>query len=405
MRAPPALASAWAWINATRLRQVGSGLLLAALVIGAVVTVGAGGGPSDEATGPGRATTTTTASTVAAEPGQVATTAAGPSSTAPPTIPPPPAPDELRFLPEDQPENGSAAPLTGLPVLDPAVLDRPALAVKIDNLDVPGETAVPQTGLAHADLVVEEVVEGGITRFVAVLHSTDAPEVGPVRSARTTDVNLLPILGRPLFAYSGGNPGVLGAVAASPFLVDRGGEWAPAYVRIGSRRPPHNLYLRPWEVWARPDGAGAPPVFAPFRPRGVGSPVGQPVRGVDLAFSGAAAARVTWSWLPDHGRWVRHQRGRLHVDGDGYAIGPRNVVVMVTDYVASPADPRSPEALSVGSGPATVLTDGKAVDGRWQRSSLDAPLVLVDGAGEPISLASGRTWIEMVRPGTATVIG
>ncbi|QYG93409.1 DUF3048 domain-containing protein [Iamia sp. SCSIO 61187] len=402
MRARPALASAWAWINATLLRQVVGGLGLATLIIGAVVVVGAGDTASDEATGPGRGTTTT--STAAPEPGEPTTTSAAAPSTAPPTIPPPPAPEELRFLPEDQPDGGSVAPLTGLPVLDPAALGRPALAVKIDNLDVPGETAVPQTGLAHADVVVEEVVEGGITRFVAVLHSTDAPEVGPVRSARTTDVNLLPILGRPLFAYSGGNPGVLGAVAASPFLVDRGGEWAPAYVRVGARRAPHNLYLRPWEVWARPDGASTPPVLAPFRPRGTGSPAGEPVRGVDLAFSGAAAARVTWSWLPDHGRWVRHQRGRLHVDGDGYAIGPRNVVVMVTDYGASPADPRSPEAVSVGSGPATVLTDGKAIDGRWVRPSLDAPLVLVDGAGEPITLSSGRTWIEMVRPGTATVI-
>ena len=58
--------------------------------------------------------------------------------------------------------------------------------------------------------------------------------------------------------------------------------------------------------------------------------------------SGGAAAPVSWSWLPEHGRWLRHQRGSVHVDGSGYTIGPRNVVVMFTDYVASPADPRSP---------------------------------------------------------------
>ena len=393
-----ALASGWAWINATLLRQAVGGLALAGVIIAAVVVVGGGDGPSDEAVGPGRTTTT-----VPAAPGEPTTTVTA-TTTVPPTVPPPPPPEQLVFLPEDQPENGSAAPLTGLPVADPGLLGRPALAVKIDNLDTPGETAVPQTGLAFADVVVEEVVEGGITRFVAVLHSTDAPEVGPVRSARTTDVHLLPILGRPLFAYSGGNPGVLQAVRESPALVDRGGEWAPAYVRIGGRRPPHDLYLRPWEVFARADGAGAPPVIAPFRPRGAGSPVGEPVQGVNLGFSGAAAAGVSWSWLPEHGRWVRHQRGRLHVDAAGYAVGPRNVVVMVTEYVASPADPRSPEAVSIGSGTAVVLTDGKAVEGRWERPSVDAPLTFVDGNGQPVPLSAGRTWIEMVRPGTATIV-
>jgi hypothetical protein len=399
VKASAALTSAWAWINRTLLRQVVGGLGLAGLIVAAVVVVGGGSDPADEATGPGRSTTTTETT-----PSEPTTTGAATTATIPPTTPPPPPPEQLQFLPEDQPDNGRVAPLTGLPVLDPGLLGRPALAVKIDNLDTPGESSVPQTGLAFADVVVEEVVEGGITRFVAVLHSTDAPEVGPVRSARTTDVHLLPILGRPLFAYSGGNDGVLQAVRESPALVDRGGEWAPAYVRIGSRRPPHNLYLRPWEVWNRAEGASAPPALGPFRPRGTGSPVGDPVQGLDLGFSGPAAAGVSWSWLPEQGRWVRHQRGRLHVDAAGYAIGPRNVVVIVTDYVASPADPRSPEGVTVGGGTAVVLTDGKAVEGRWERPSVDAPLTLLDGAGQPISLSAGRTWIELVEPGTATLI-
>ncbi|HEU5150063.1 MAG TPA: DUF3048 domain-containing protein [Iamia sp.] len=395
MRPPGALASAWAWINATLLRQVVGGLALAALIVAAVVVVGGGEDPDAEATGPARSTTT-----AAASDGPATTT----PTTVPVTVPPPPPDDELRFLPEDQPDNGSVAPLTGLPVADPGLLGRPALAVKIDNLDTPGETAVPQTGLAFADVVVEEVVEGGITRFVAVLHSTDAPEVGPVRSARTTDVHLLPIFGRPLFAYSGGNPGVLAAVAGSPAIVDRGGEWAPAYVRISGRRAPHNLYLRPWEVFARPEGATPPPVLAPFRPRGTGSPVGEPVRGVNLGFRGAAAVGVSWTWLPEHGRWVRTQRDRLHVDAAGWTIGPRNVVVVETDYVASPADPRSPEGVTVGGGRAVVLTDGKAIEGRWERPSVDAPLTLLDGAGQPVTLSAGRTWIELVTPGTTALV-
>ena len=104
------------------------------------------------------------------------------------------------------------APLTGLVVAHPNKLLRPALAVKIDNLDTPGESALPQTGLNQADIVFEEVVEADITRLVAVFHSVGTDPVGPVRSARTTDVHLLPQLHRPLIAWSGGNGNVIGAI-------------------------------------------------------------------------------------------------------------------------------------------------------------------------------------------------
>lgn len=405
MTAPSAAARAWAWLHATAVRQAVAGLVLAALVVGAVVVLG----PDDagrERTARGPDAITEGADDEASIGGGETTAppATGAATTVPPTtLPTVPPAAELQFLPEDTPANGTAAPLTGLPVPDGRVLGRAALAVKIDNLDLPGESARPQTGLAHADVVVEEVVEGGITRFLAVLHSTDAPEVGPVRSARTTDVHLLPAFGAPLFAYSGGNDGVLAAVRSAPGLVDRGGEWAPAYVRVGGRRAPHNLYLRGWELWNR-GGGSAPPPLAPFRPQGTPSPVGDPVRGVNLGFTGASAVGVSWTWLPEQGRWLRHQRGTVHTDGAGWAIGPRNVVVMVTDYVASPADPRSPEGISVGSGEAVVLTDGRAVRGRWSRPSVEAPLTFLDGSGQPVSLTAGRTWIELVEPGTATLV-
>ena len=94
-------------------------------------------------------------------------------------------------------------------------MQRPALAVKVDNLDANGETAVPQLGLLKADVVFEEIVEGNITRLVGVFHSQQPGRVGPVRSARTTDVQLLPQLGRPLLAWSGGNAGVVRLVSSN----------------------------------------------------------------------------------------------------------------------------------------------------------------------------------------------
>jgi hypothetical protein len=293
------------------------------------------------------------------------------------------------------------APLTGLSVADPDVLERPLLAVKIDNLDVPGETARPQTGIAFADVVVEEVVEGGITRFVALVHSTDPPEMGPIRSARTTDVHLLPAFGRPLFAYSGGNPGVLAALRATPSIIDRGGEWAPAYARVPTRDAPHNLYVRPWEIWAVPGDATPPNRLSRFRDLDKPSRVGRRVSGVDIAHSGSSSTPVRWEWLPGHRRWIRWQSGSLHVDGKGYAVGPRNFIVAFTDYATSPADPRSPEAQTIGSGLAWVFTDGRVIEGRWTRADEQSPLSFVDSSGRPISLTQGRTWIELVAPGTA----
>lgn len=310
----------------------------------------------------------------------------------------------LRFLPEDVPDDGSRAPLTGLPVPDPRTLGRPLLAIKVDNLDVPGETARPQTGLAFADVVVEEVVEGGITRFVLLLHSTDSPPVGPIRSARTTDVHLLPAFGTGLFAYSGGNPGVLAAVRAAPTIIDRGGGFPPAYVRVPDRRAPHDLFLRPEVVWGDPGAATPPRPLSDFRPRGEPASSGQPTGGVTIDHGGLASSPIRWEWQPTVRRWVRYQRGSVHVDGEGYAVGPRNVVVAFTAYGPSPADPRSPEAVTVGGGEAWILLDGKVVTGRWERPTEDSPFSLLDAAGRPVRLSAGRTWIELVEPAAAALL-
>src|SRR5688500_2411294 len=111
-----------------------------------------------------------------------ATTATAPTTTAPPA-----------------PTPTSGAPLTGLAVTDPAKVARPALIVKLDN----APKGRPQEGINQADVVVEVGVEGGITRFAAIFHSQDIPEVGPIRSARSTDIAIASELNRPLFAYSG----------------------------------------------------------------------------------------------------------------------------------------------------------------------------------------------------------
>ena len=132
---------------------------------------------------------------------------------------------------------GPLWPLTGTPMSAPT--ERPALAVKIDNS--PG--ARGQWGLANADVVIEELVEGGLTRLIAVFHSDDASPVGPIRSARETDLDLVPMFGQSLLAYSGANRPVRRLVLATESVtgIYPNTTYGRAYYRTSLRSSPHNL--------------------------------------------------------------------------------------------------------------------------------------------------------------------
>lgn len=360
-----------------RMGVVGGAVGVVILGTGAAIALSGGGGEDAAPTTTAKATTTTTA---------------------PPTT-------TTTALP-----TGPTAPLSGLPVQekDAPLLFRTALAVKIDNLDAPGETAVPQTAIPKADVVFEEIVEGNITRLVAVFHSQQPGTVGPVRSARTTDVQLLPQLGHPLLAWSGGNDGVVAAVQSSPFLINVGADAAPgSYFRDSARRAPHNLYVRADELFSRaPQGTPGPTQLFLYRKVGEGNPPGaQGAQGVDLNWGGGgASSNVSWRWDEKTRTYKRDQRGRPHLDSGGSQLDATNVVVLATNYGQSAADSRSPEAQTVGSGEAFVFTDGAVIHGRWDRPDIAKPASLVDDTGKPILLTPGRTWIELPRPGGTTVV-
>lgn len=246
------------------------------LLIVAAAAVALGGGDDEAAPPPPKRTSTTT-------------------STVPPTI-----------TTTTQPPTGPVAPLTGLRVADPGKVLRPSIAVKVDNLDASAETAVPQSGLPHADVVFEEIVEGNITRLVAVFHSQDPGRVGPVRSARTTDVHLLPGLRPRPVRVVGGNDGVVGAVRSCAALVDLGSfsRAAHSYARDRSRRAPHNLFVQADELWGKaPEGVPAPPPLFQFRAPGQVNQAGALVSaGVDITWGGGqASSPVNWRWEPDCG--------------------------------------------------------------------------------------------------------
>jgi hypothetical protein len=101
---------------------------------------------------------------------------------------------------------------------------------------------------------------------------------------------------------------------------------------------------------------------------------------------------------------LRFQRGTPHVDGDGVQVAPPNVVLFTTPYGTSAASAGSPQALTVGSGDALVLTDGHAIEGLWDRPDALEPWELTDLDGDPIGLTPGHTWIGLPEAGDVTIM-
>ena len=291
-------------------------------------------------------------------------------------------------------------PLTGLPIEDEILALRPALVAKIDNH--PG--ARPQTGLNQADIVYEENVEKW-TRFAVVFHSQGSDPVGPIRSGRTQDIELLTSLNKPLLVWSGGNPTVSRLIQESELVnmsasaSQNGGGW----FRSKDKKAPHNLFAATTNIWLLDAGrGGTPPAQFTYR-TGSEPAAGDEVAGIKLSMDGKM--RASWMWDPAKSSWVRNHDDSPHVDSNGEQIAFENVVVLTCEYGYSVADSRSPEAKTTGSGNALVFTDGKMILATWNRPDLRAAWTLLDADGDVIGLTPGQTWVELIRDGQAAVVG
>jgi Protein of unknown function (DUF3048) N-terminal domain/Protein of unknown function (DUF3048) C-terminal domain len=288
-------------------------------------------------------------------------------------------------------------PLTGLAIADPVLAARPALVVKIDN----HPDARPQSGLNQADIAFEENVEH-LTRFAAVFQSTAPDPVGPIRSGRTQDVELLGSLNKPIFAWSGGNPGVTKAINGSDFVVanvQTNARSASKSFRSRDRTAPHNLYAQGSGLFTMaPPAAGPPPQQFKYREDGA-SAAGVASAGVDLKMDGV---NVSWKLDTKSGKYLRFQGGKAHNDAALGQVDTANIVVLVVDYQASPVDRNSPEAQTTGTGEVFAFSAGKVVHGKWVRTDRLSPFQLTADDGSPILLTPGRTWVELARTDSTT---
>jgi hypothetical protein len=279
------------------------------------------------------------------------------------------------------------------------------LAVKIDNT----AGARPRLGIERAEVVYVEPVEGGLTRLMAVF-STGAgdlpPEVGPIRSARETDVALLANWGRVALAYSGGSAFTRGVVdranlASIPY--DAGTQ---GYRRAGDRRAPYNVIGNTQGLLARA-GTGATNGDPGFR-FGAAGPGGSPAASVSTAWP---ASKVAFTWDAGTGRYLLTTDGRPDVAVGGARVGAATVVVQeVPAHLSENRDvngAQTPVVDLVGSGPATVLRDGQVWRGQWARPDLGSPTSYTAGGqnGQPIPMASGPVWVLLVPAGQAVTVG
>ncbi len=289
-------------------------------------------------------------------------------------------------------------PLTGMPAVDPAKAARRAVTVKIDN----NVDARPQAGVDHADVIYEEFTEG-ITRFVVIFQSSDAPQVGPVRSVRPADPNIVKPLGGPL-VFSGGSPAVLGLVRASGITLVTENDTDTLKRRAG-RSAPHNLYTDTNLLFKKAGTGTPPPSFSPFLRPGEAVSAAGALPATMVKLSPAPGVTAAYQWDATAGLWRRSTDGKPHMLEGGAQISPKNVIIQYTRYSGFPADQkvRFPEV--VGSGDALVLVNGMQIKAKWTKASVAAVTTYVDAAGKPISLAPGQTWVHMQEIGSPVTVG
>ena len=294
--------------------------------------------------------------------------------------------------------SGLVSPFTGEPV---ARLG-PVLAVKIDNI----VNARPQTGLQDADIVYVLPVEGGLSRFLAVFSAHLPPVIGPVRSSREDDLELLRQFGTPAFAFSGAAPHLLPFVERARIVDLYAGlpSVAAAYYRDNNRAAPYNLFASSSALLADARGASAAHDIG-FRFGPVPAAASAVARAVPAAgqVAGYSSASFTFQWSSRAGKWLVRMDGTpasvITPSGAQAQLAAPTIVIQHTvvrtsrflEYGQPP-----PYAQSAGSGTAVVLRGGKAYTVHWSRPSADGGTAYTLPDGQRRTFAPGQVWVLLV---------
>jgi hypothetical protein len=270
--------------------------------------------------------------------------------------------------------------------------DRPIYAVKVDNT----AAARPQVGLARADIVYIEQVEGGVTRLAAVFSSAYPRRVGPVRSARITDIELLRQFGRVGLIYSGSQRKLADNLRRAKLRLLAYDNSSRGYRRAGNRPRPYDVIGKFPALRKRAGKVSTPRkrmVGWSFGPAPKG---GREARHVRLRYP---TTRVDARWKPGKGRWWLSIDGRLNRVGGG-VLGPSTFVIQFTRVTPSVYrdvnGANTPMTHTVGKGRALIFRDGRVYQGRWSRPKAKAATVY-QMRGRRAVFAPGQIWVALLK--------
>lgn len=336
-----------------------------------------------------------------------------PTATPSPTATPTPTPTAATAIPDLIGLDGfppNINPLTGEIAPNPALLQRRPIAIKVSNYP---PLVRPQAGLNNADLVFEHYAERGVTRFTALFYSRDADPVGSIRSGRLIDLEI-PVMYDAAFAYSG-------AVGPTRLLIRDSAFFSrvisPDFGHGGFYRVPdpdkafeHTLFTDTYRLryLLAERGEDRPPVFQNhmlFRQEAWGE--GEPARAIEIRYQNT---NVFWEYQPGSGRYLRWTDGQLHLDANSQEqLSFRNIIVISAHHQESSIVEDAGGNLSLeiqiwGEGPASIFRDGQRFEGRWRREEAGHMLTFYDLEGNPLPLAPGASFFQLVPLGFTGLI-
>lgn len=271
----------------------------------------------------------------------------------------------------------------------------PILAVKIDDT----KQAHPQIGIDQADVVYIEQVEGGVTRLAAIFSSVIPTRIGPVRSARISDIDLLAQYGHVAFAYSGAQQKLLPVIAAAN-LENLGAqrESPQIYTRDPARIAPVDMVLRADLLMAKltDRNISIAPAKSPGWKFGSAPIGGKTILSVTMKWP---ANFYSATWSASQSRWLMYHAGNPDFAQSGEQLGPTTLVIQMVSITPSIYSDKfggvTPFSATVGQGSGYILRDGKVSDARWQRLDATSGTTWTLSDGTPILFAPGQIWVAL----------
>ena len=313
--------------------------------------------------------------------------------------------------PQDQPVSENTLwPLTQLPGPEDAAT-QPVLAIKVEN----DPSVRPQYGLDAADIVVEELVEGGLTRFVTFFQSNVPDEIGPIRSARHVDASIVSPLAD-YFVMSGASGVTFAYIDQNmPINIMRVLEGGPGMHRTNYHPAPHNVFVYPLDVISGIQIAKSPTAglfvypAAAITSNSSASPAataaanpalanGEAIGKIALEFS--KGNKPNWTWDTAKGSWLRDDGSKPHMAISGNQLSAKNVVVLrVTTVDAGYKDPAGgyvPRTVLEGTGAGFAVLGDKKIEVTWSKPDIKSQITLTDASGNTVGLLPGNTWVELI---------